>query len=236
MQLQFIDDRNRSLWESSNQQLPIIIETHSNDHFYHYFKEDTIILFVPAENGTIELFTHQLLHLHLTLSGINITTWLKDRLRNEPLLHWTFNENLFEQIGACLEHWKMLPAYLSMGFERDLFCETYYMSCCNEMSMLIIKSGMNKEVPAKASVDLFIHKFFAMKTCLNPGFNYCSHLNELKLINAELCSILENFWTQWNDFDIQANTRLLKSSTYDFMHELGTWNILNIYAKEKMRA
>jgi hypothetical protein len=56
------------------------------------------------------------------------------------------------------------------------------------------------------------------------------------LINAELCSILENFWTQWNDFDIQANTRLLKSSTYDFMHELGTWNILNIYAKEKMRA
>jgi hypothetical protein len=162
---------------------------------------------------------------------------LKERFRNEPLLRWSLDENLFEQVGECLEHWKMLPLYLSMGFERVLFCENYYMPCCNEMSMQIIRSGMNKAVPTKISVHHFVHKYFTMKTCLNPAFDYDDELDELKFINGDLYVILENFATRWNDLEIsRGNPLSFKKTTADFIHELGMWNIMNIYAKENVRA
>lgn len=237
MEIQFINDRNRSLWQSINQNFRIIVETHSNQHFYHYFKDGEVFLFLPEEGGTPELFTHELLHLDLIAKGVFITNYLKERLRNEPLLHWTFNENLFEQIGNCLEHWKMLPQYLELGFERDLFSDSYYMPCCTKMSMQMISSGMKKDVPARASVDLFIHKFFAMKSCLNPGFNYEAQLAELRTVNEELYCILEQFWKNWLAFDVRGDrTSSFKLFTYDFMHRLGIWNILHVYAKEKVRA
>jgi len=237
MEMQFIDGRNRSLWESINQHFRLRIENHSNHHFFHYFKDQEVYLFVPEEGGTPELFTHELLHLDLIVNGVTITSYLKDRLRNEPLLHWTFSENLFEQIGNCLEHSKMLPLYLEMSFERDLFSESYHMPCCTNMSMQMIRSGMGKEIPARASIDLFIHKFFAMKACLNPEFNYEVQLEELRKINEELYAILDQFWQSWEAFDISNSPcTSFKLFTYDFMHRLGTWNILNVYAKEKMRA
>lgn len=235
--LHLIDDRNRSLWENINQHFKIIVEEHASHHFYHYFKDDEVYFFVPEEDGTIELFTHELLHLHIIIKGANIIHYLKKRLRNEPLLQWSFHENLFEQIGECLTHEKMLPLYLSMGFERDLFCESYYMHCCSEMNMQIIRSGMKKEIPSPASVDLFIHKFFAMKCCSNPGFIYDHYLEQLKFINHDLFTILDKFWNEWNAFDMDVSeVNSFKPFTNHFMHKLGTWNIINIYAKQKERA
>jgi hypothetical protein len=237
MQVQLIDDRNRSLWESIKQQFQVIIERHPNHHFYHHLIDKEIILFVPEENPSVELFTHELLHLFLIVKGVNIKSYLKDRFRNEPLLHWSFNENLFEQIGECLEHLIMLPMYLSMGFERELFCETYFMPCCNEISMQIIRSGMMKEIPTKISLHHFIHKYFAMKACLNPSCVYDEWLDELEMFNGALFDILEKFWKEFSAFDIDnGNLHALKSSAYDLIHELGTWNILNIYAKQNIRA
>jgi hypothetical protein len=233
----FINDRNRSLWETICKHFKVNIEQHSNDHFYHYFLNDEVYLFVPEQQGMIELFTHEMLHLYLIMGGVNITNYLKSRLRNEPLLHWSFNENLFEQIGECLAHEKMLPLYLSMGFERDLFCENYYVPCCHEMNMQIIRSGMKKEIPSPASIDLFIHKFFAMKCCVNPAFIYDHYLEQLQMINSDLYCILDKFYNEWKAFIIKANeVNSFKRITNDFMHELGTWNIINIYAKQKQRA
>jgi hypothetical protein len=232
-----INDRNRSLWESINRTSTIVIETHSNDHFYHYLVDNEVYLFVPEHGGPVEWFTHELLHIHMILKGVNISWYLKNRLRNEPLLSWTLNENLFEQIGEWLAHIKMLPLYLSMGFERDLFCETYYMPCCHEMNMQMIRSGMKKEIPSAASIDLFIKKFFAMRSCLNPDFNYDHYIEQLKLINPGLYFILDKFWKQWTAFDIESSDRQsFKIFTNDFIHELGTWNIINIYAKQNQRA
>lgn len=237
MEIQFIDDRNRSLWKAITGKFSITIERHPGHHFYHRIIDKEVILYIPEEDATIELFTHELLHVYLVINGISIKSYLKERFRNEPLLHWSLTENLFEQVGDCLEHSKMLALYLSMGFERELFCETYYMLCCNEMSMQIIRSGMNKEIPTKISLHHFIHKYFAIKTCLNPLFNYDTELQELKSINGELYFVLEKFWTEWNALDTSNNSvPSFKSSTNNFIHDLGIWNILNIYAKQNIRA
>jgi hypothetical protein len=237
MKPQLISDRNRSLWESIAHHFKIIIEYHPNDHFFHCINDRDVVIVVPEENGSIELFTHELLHVRLMTVGLNVGYLLKNRLRNEPLLNWTLNENLFEQVGHCLEHWKMLHMYLDMGFERDLFCESYYMPCCAEMSMQIIRSGMQKEIPSKASIDLFIHKYFAMRSCLNPGFKYGHFLGDLERVNRELFAILERFWSFWVAFDMNGNNNnAIRLLTYDFMHELGTWNIMNVYAPGRSRA
>jgi hypothetical protein len=233
----FIDDRNRPLWKDITEYFSVTVEQHSNSHFYHSINEEEVTIHIPLYNGTIELFTHELLHLHLIKKGLTITSYLKDRLRNEPLLHWSLSDNLFEQVGNYFEHDKMLPLYLPMGFERDLFCESYYMLPCNEMSLQIIRSGMSKEIPALPAVDLFIHKYFAIKTCPNPDFIYDHYLMELQTFNPELYFILETFWNAWKKFDIEKDEIInFKSFTTKFMHQLGTWNILNIYAKQKERA
>jgi hypothetical protein len=231
---QFIDNRNKNLWHKINVVLPITLEQHTGSHFYHRFFEKSVALHVPQRDGTIELFTHELLHIDLIMRGITITDFLKERFRQEPLLRWTLNENLFEQIGELLEHVKMLPEYLKMGYQRELFSENYYVHCCHPMTAQVIRLGMMKKVPTPASVDLFIHKFFAIRTNQNPEFDYSEHLDFLKSVCPELYGVLEEFWQKWDAYEI--NKQDFKGFTTLFVQRLGMWTIENRYAKEMERA
>jgi hypothetical protein len=231
---QFIVHRNKSLWHKINGILPVTLEEHSASHFYHRFLEESVVLHVPERNGTTELFTHELLHIDLIMRGVTITDFLRDRFMQEPLLRWTLNENLFQQIGEHLEHVKMFPEYLRMGYQKDLFSENYYVHCCSPMSVQIIRSGMMKKVPSPASIDLFIHKFFAIQANQNPHFDYREHLDFLKSICPGLYAILEEFWHSWEGYEIGKQN--FKEFTTRFVHQLGMWAIENRYAKEMERA
>ena len=227
----YIDKRNQQLFKALH--LLIKIEKHEGNHVYSKITEKQLTIYIPQSGGSIQLVTHELLRAYLIKNGINITAVLKERLRHEPLLHWTLNENLMEQIGQELEHMKMLPIYLSMGFERELFDEKYYMPCCSPISVQLIECGLKKKIPASASIDLFIKKYFAMRCCINPDFVYKDYLQTLKLINEELYQVLERFYNKWTSADIASLAHSYRPLATEFIHELGLWAIKQVYTRER---
>jgi hypothetical protein len=232
----FIDKRNRRLFDTLLNHFSMSIDLHDGYHFYSKLSGKELTIYTPRKEATIELFTHEMLHAYLVANGISLCSFLKERLRLEPLLHWTVNENLIDQIGQALEHAKMLPLYIAMGFERNLFEEKYYMTCCSPVTLQLVQSGFNKRVPATASIDLFINKFFAMKCALNPQFDYAGSLQLLQDADYELYSILEQFYNTWITADSKNLSEQFKKFTAHFVHELGLWAIKNIYVKELQRA
>lgn len=226
-EVSIIDERNEAIWNEINDHFTTEIQVHDRHHYYSFIRENTAFFYIPQENN-IELFTHELLHIYLRTQRIFISEWLLQLFKQEPLLGWNCNDNLFEQIGHYLEDIKILTLYLEMGLDRNKFSESYSQLACTHNNIQIIHSGMKKRIPAAASIDMFIHKYFAMKADPNPDNEYHGRMEDLKSINKELFDILDRFYQQWLTFDIfkyDPGKYSYKDFTAAFVHDVGKWMV-----------
>jgi len=231
-----LDKRNIGIWEATTTVFPVAVEQHSRTHYAFQFTEQRGTIFLSAADWHVEPFTHQLLHLYLRTKKIFLTEWLVRQLREEPLLHWTFSESLFEQIGDHLEHTHMLPLFLEAGLDRYRFIPDFKAPICNPMLLQLIEGGLHKEIPSIISADLFIRTFIRIKCHPDNIVHYGFYLQRLKNINSALHFLLQRFYEQWESYTItnyHPDHYSYTSFCADFIHELGAWSVLAIHAKEK---
>ncbi len=235
---ELVDAHNRWIWDELEKEYNLVLKTHTGRLYYFEQQLTEIFLYIPSKDINKQAFTHELLHLLLQHRKIRISSYLIQCFKNEPLLCWSLNENLFDQIGHYLEHTKMFPLYLKCGFDAGLFSEDFNEFKCSPMNLQLISSGMQKPVPSLASADLFINKFFAMKCCSNENMNHTPYLERLEALCPSLYSILQSFWIDWKQFNVDGLDSVnysYTSFTKQFIHELGQWAARRIQARIKFK-
>lgn len=143
------------------------------------------------------------------------------------------SEDLIEHIGNCLEHIKMLPIFLEMGFNREDFISDYSENKLTEENLKSIKRLFKSKIlfqrekyDSKA-IDFFIGKYFAVKACPNLTYNYDKGLNELGRIDTDLYFVLNKFMKNWDMFDYNDTDPITggyRDILFDFVNGLTEWS------------
>jgi hypothetical protein len=200
-----IDKRNESLWDEINSKYQVDLQPSSNSEYACYSKSNTVTFFVPTDNYCPDSFTHELLHVYIRLKEVYIGSNLILRINSSRVLQRVFNDRLLEHVSNCLDHIKMLPVYLGMGFGKDKFLLDYYDNKCTDYELANIKRYYkNGNRFNSQAVETFIGKFFAVKADPNDSYDYLSCLTKLKKIDEKLYKTLDDFVISWQNYDLDS--------------------------------
>ncbi len=188
-----VDSRNISLLKELEKNYTIKVELVSDTKEYGcYSINNSSTIYVPESNICSDSFTHELLHIYLRSKGIFIGARLKRKIQLSESLSIIYTELLLGHIGNCLDHIKMLPIYLKLGFDRSKFIIDYKKKKCTKKEVKQIKNYWNQGMKYNAQViEFYLEKYFAIKACPNIDFNYENILKELSQIDEKLFSINE---------------------------------------------
>jgi len=224
---QYIDQRNRDLWEVLSKDFCVSVVYSSDDTYSIYNKGKIAIIYVPADAPCKDSFTHELLHLYLWQRQVFIGSNIKARIDEDPLLSCIITPGLVEHISNCLDHIKMLPIYLKLGFTRTKFISDYELEKCTDTTLDGIQYFLqDRGTLWSYFVDQFIGKFIGMKACPNDEIDYSGKLARLKEIDAKLFEILDDFWRNWENFDIEVNDPIYNpydTLSFDLVSQLKEW-------------
>lgn len=202
---ELIDLRNEKLWDIVSNKYTIELQPAANNEYSCYTQGMNAIIYIPLDKICISSFTHELLHIYINCKEVYISDLLSLSISIYPQLKQIISLPLIEHIGNCLNHIKMLPLYLEMGFKREEFILDYHTHKCEDYEIDLIQSNWSTNTQA---IDYYIGKFTAIKADANNSFNYSGSFNRLKEIDAILYNILETFVKEWQGFDIENHDPL----------------------------
>lgn len=219
-----LDNRNINLWESIQSTHKIELALSNEPNYMTRFLGDSITIYIQSNNYCPAAFTHELLHVYLKLQKVNIALDLENKIAESEKLFYLFSKDLKEHIGNCLEHTKMLPLYLRMGFDNRLFISDFSEKKINKdiirnIEMLYKQSNIyNRE-----AIDIFIGKFFAMRACNNTSHNYLKYYKLLEKVDPKLYRLLSDFWNDWSSYDISDSDDNYQEILEYFIEDLNAW-------------
>lgn len=222
----YIDKRNIALWdELKSSDLSITIEK-SNEPNYGCINEGTNIkILVPLSNPNPASFAHELLHIRFRKNGVFAGGCLKQTILEHPLLKDIISEGTLDSIANSMEHVKMLPHFLNMGYERSEFLADYNeskfdISECQLFCLLY-------ESERLSIIERILGTYCAMRADCNPAHNYDECYSLLKSIDEYLYSIIEKFWGDWLQYDVEKKRDFLEPDygpmISDFVHRLADY-------------
>lgn len=217
--IELIDSRNENLWKRLNENYNIsFLETDSIEYGC-YSKNNDVVFHISSNNRCKDSFTHEMLHIYLRLNGSSIASGFKKTINESKILSYAMSEGLLEHIGNCLDHIKMLPMYLDMGFDRTKFIIDFAENKCipSEINFLRKHYKIGKSINAKA-FDIYFGKLLAILADPNPKIDYSKQIAELKKIDLLLFQIINEMVKHWQQikidnrevFDDNFNTVLVK--------------------------
>lgn len=223
-----VDERNIDLWKNLNDDFAIEIEYTNVSEYGCFTRNKTAIIYVSKHNRSSDYFTHELLHVLLNKKKIYLGGSLRRRIGNDETLKTIISDDLISHISNSLEHVKMLPIFLSLGYNREKFILDYKTDKCTLLELAVIKNYYkNFGALRQYAVDLYIGKFFAIKADPNTDNDYSERLDVLSTIDSDLYEILENFFRSWLEYDIDNDDIFNDYYTLlnDFLIKLTSWAI-----------
>jgi len=221
-----IDARNASLWNEIVSKCVVRFEPSPNSEYACYSQSNVVTFFVPVKDYSPDSFTHELLHVYIRLKEVYIGSNLIRRISANNVLQKIFNEKLLEHISNCLDHMKMLPIYLQMGFEKERFILDFHSNKCTDIEIQNIERyyKIGNSYHGKA-IETFIGKFFAVTADPNTNLNYNECLSKLKKIDEKLFAILQNFTNSWKSYDLDVNDifNSYRDLVDKFYEDLNAW-------------
>ncbi len=208
-----LDTRNEALWNELNENYAISLQPSLNGEYGCFSKGNDITFYINESNPCLDSFTHEMLHVYLRLKELYVGAGLKNTLAGSNILKAIFSDALLEHIGNSLDHVKMLPLYLEMGFDREKFLLDYHTDKCldSEVSQLKRFYRTGKKLNFTI-VDNYLGKLLAMFADPNPAFTYTSQREQLKKIDPFLYSATLKMVNQWKKVELSGGNGV--SNTY----------------------
>lgn len=223
-----IDNRNKVLFDELKASFTITIELVKDTQTYScYSINNESTIYVPESLISAEAFTHELLHIFLRSKKIFIGSRLKRKLPKCNELSGIFTETLLTHISNCLDHIKMLPLYLNLGYERDKFISDYHKYKCPIQDLELLQTAMVDVQSNNCQLtEFYLEKYFAIKACPNPAFDYTSQLKILEKLDKKLFYINERLISKWSSMSIYHDTNPEKAYieiAEAYIHEMKMW-------------
>jgi hypothetical protein len=167
----------------------------------------------------------------LVNNGIFIGTDLALMVEKNEVLSKFYSRKLLDHTANYLEHMKMFPLFISMGYPAETFVADYHQPKLTNKDLQLIKEHFKSRIFFKfyyhtIGIGYFIEKYFAARACPNPEFDYSKQLQQLKKTAPLLFGILERFTENWMSFDeksINHVTNSYRPIVTDFVTELEHW-------------
>ena len=226
-----IDAQNADLWNLLLTDQEIDIDRGYHTEYRVYTKGKRATIYVPVNDINSSSFTHELLHIFLRTKGVFIGANLTHSLKSNQLLNAIFSDELINHMTNCIDHIKMLPLFLDMGYNPNDFIMDSSINKLSHAKLAAIKKGLKRRhwfntVYQRAFIDLYIGSFFAAVACPDKAFNYSDGLKVLKSIDPLLYKVLDDFVNDWIAFDYQSDD-ILKNSyiliAFNFVQNLEQW-------------
>lgn len=201
---ELIDSRNENLWNSINEKFNVTFEDSINGEYACYSQNNDIIFYINQSNLSKDSFTHEMLHVYMRMNDCYIGAGLENTIKGSRILSSILSANLIEHMGNCLDHIKMLPIYIELGFEKEKFIMDYFEYKCTQEEIQMFKKfyQTNKKINLNA-VDPYIGRLISILADPNDKFDYKNDLSELKKIDTLLFQIIENFINHWKLIKIE---------------------------------
>lgn len=224
---QLIDHRNQNLWNDLNKQFNISIENSFEDNYCCYAHNENIVLYVTPNNLCKDSFTHELLHVYLRSKDCYVGASLTNFIMGDYILSSILSDELIDHIGNSMDHVKILPLYLEMGFDRTQFIADYNLYKVTNEEIQQFERLYRSEGKINLSlVDPYIGRIVSIIADPNDTFDYTEYLTRLKLIDSELYEIIQRMFNHWKD--IKLDDRKIwdddyRTVTYNFYEDIKNW-------------
>lgn len=222
----YIDKRNVALWEELNRSnLTVSIEESDEPNYKCHCQKQSATIYVLTSQPDPASFAHELLHVKMFADGITAGCCLKRMIQEHPILRDTITTPTIDVITNCMEHVKMLPQFLAMGYNNSEFIGDYDSCKMNFAEFTALcKWYIADKLPA---MDRFIGTYCAMRADNNPKHNYDTYFMLMKQLNKSLFEIVERFWNEWLLYDTEKRREIWEPDygplIIDFVHELGDY-------------
>lgn len=228
---ELLDFRNQNLWNEIQKNFNVTFENSLTNEYGCFSQNKNVVFYIDENNPCKSSFTHEMLHVYLRLKDCYISGGLNNTILQNRILSSFFSSNLLDHIGNCLDHIKMLPIYLDLGFEREKFILDYYEHKFNkyELDLLKLNYKINNNINPEA-VDFFVGKLIAILADPNDNFDYSNELKELKSIDSILYEANEQMILHWKKIKVE-NRELFEddyhSVLFEYYQNLESWIKVN---------
>lgn len=169
------------------------------------------------------IIAHELLHIWLLQFKYTSSKRIFILAREIPKLSSVYSKELCDHIGNCMDHIKMFPQFLKMGFKPKDFIDKKGGLMSNLDEIKALKEYFNSPTLAIA-VDIYIGNMVSILAD-HISNDYSEHLKTLKEIDESLFDITLNFWNRWEEYDINSFDKNFETASMMlyYVEEMSEW-------------
>lgn len=182
-----------------------------------------IIYFGTGKNSQADI-THELLHVKMKSFGYFSAKYFRQLSNPNSILFKVFDNRLCDHISNCMDHIKMYPMFLEYGYKPIDFLSNGDVKLASIRELKRIRLKRWRKLSAK-NINRFIGNQIAMLADHLEN-DYTEHYRVLIRKNKELFRIINDFWLEWEGFDITEIDPLVnydKDVMDNFINDLENW-------------
>jgi len=209
-----LDKHNKQLLSEVRNKMSVKFEIFNKPYFENYSINDNVIIYINPKVFNNSSVAHELLHAWFRGLGLHGSNMIYLSAREKPKFSVVFDKKLCDHIGNCMEHYKIYPKFLEMGYASKDFLSSKGMQCdINSIRKLCIQRNGIYSVKHLNNYIGFLISIYADHL---PN-DYSRHLALIQGIEPKLFDIVSEFWQAWKEVDIE-NPDPITRTDFDAIH------------------
>ena len=208
-----IDSRNEKLWREIDSKYLVDFNYSTKREYGCFSKNDRVVFTIDSKNICKASFTHEMLHVYLRLKECFVGGCFKIHVMEDNYLSKLYSDTLVDHIGNSLDHIKMLPIYLDMGFKKELFITDFTLQKMDKKNLN--RLAKKYHVRGKVNIEAFnyyVGKLIAIYADPNEKHDYGGILCEMEKIDPLLFQITTDFISKWEKYEFEKQDDIVNCS------------------------
>jgi len=213
-----VDHRNRDLWNLIDANFDVKIKYTRKPWASVYCKGSSVIFRLPKKDLSPDSFTHELLHVYLKHKEVNIGAAIQNMVIGNQNLKRLFNPDLFSHIGNCLDHVKILPIYLQLGFDRANFISDYNDNGFTLTRFQSMELFFKANSLSSSAFPEYVGAIIGMFAEPNVSFDHSALKLRYRNLDEALYMCVETLFKSWDQVNINS-TDVMETSYHEVANE-----------------
>lgn len=195
-----LNEQNKQLLSEIRTKMSVKFEIFNKPYFVNYSLNNSVTIYVNPKIFKNSSVAHELLHAWFRGLGLYGSNMIYLSAREKPKLGVVLDKKLCDHIGNCMDHYKIYPKFLEMGYAPEDFLSSKGMQCdINSIRKLRIQSN---GVYSAKQLNNYIGYLISIYADHLPN-DYSQHLIQMQSIEPELYNVVSEFWQAWKNVDIE---------------------------------
>lgn len=218
-----LDEQNKQLLTEIRNKMSVKFEIFNKPYFENFSINDNVTVYVNPKIFKNSSVAHELLHAWFRGLGLMGSNMIYLSARGNPKFSLVFDKRLCDHIGNCMDHYKIYPKFLEMGYASEDFLSSKGMQC--DISSIRKLRVQSNGVYSTKHLNNYIGYLISIYAD-HLRNDYSQHLAQMQNIDPELFNIVTELWQVWKNIDItnpDPITRMDFEAINDFIMNMENW-------------